>query len=539
MQVGDPFSVYTELYGWLYYSLVWDVVLLSGLHLLPPIVLLVTVIAETRERGGLSFTNPDAVISALETRAILMLMAYGLFVIPTVNVDQNTFEYAEPVSIFNDTAADRVYGDTNTTLDGSATNPLGAGATTTEIPILWYLVSQINHGITYTVMANVDARGDGFRGLKRAMDIAQVENPGTKELLNRFNNECYIPALAIYDEAILDESVFDVNGINLNPNLYVTADVSSMSDPLFFSADYYPSIRTERPVPPFAYSADVDVMVGGGGAIYGRPSCDEFHAYIADEIRTEPQYDESLNLFQEALNWLGIANQSMSVDQMLLDRYIQNAVKKSYQAPSDKAVSRRAAGKNTFVDGGLDLLGIKSFAMQALEMEVFVDGAIYAMHSVRSAMMIPLLIGLALGLVVSMYSWQFALQASILLFAVTFLPALWAIASWVEGSLVTSLFPSAVELVGLFDIDKPRESIENLKKRMAISYAAIFLYTTLPVGMLLMLNAAGASVSHTFSSMMFNMKGNFSNPVRGGRGGGDSGGSGGGGNSNAKGLRRR
>lgn len=485
MKVGDQLSLYTELYGWLYYGVIWEILVASGLVFLPFAVIVIGHLRSQREQSSASGAQSDSILSGLEAKLFFALIVVLIAAVPTIAVSPQSFSYDRKEDVFNGVAQNnQAQGTTNTTFDQAVSSPV-AGATV-NVPAFWYAVSAISHGITYAVRSQVDEKAKAFTAIKRASQLLLVPEPEIQSALQRFRSECYAPAIKKYhDEAKSRATLFTARAA---ANLEDEGDVSSMMHDEVSA--FYAQMRTREPVPGVGYTAaNYPEATTAPLHGWGKPTCAEYLNMIVTQIRTDPDYNRSVAWYEAAFDSLSIPFTAQNFRSQVVDRYVDNATT-SFVADADRDVERgqvegdlAQAGRDlsaagALVGNGLDFLGLSAM----------IDSIIYGLHNVRSVLMLVVIMAIPIGLVLSMYSLDFLLKGGVLLFSITFVNALWAIAAWVEGTLVASVTPTALEILG-------DRTADTLIKYAAINISTLLLYTIMPIAFFWMLAAAGASDS--------------------------------------------
>lgn len=478
MYVSDPLSLYTELYGWIFYGVIWDVIVASGLALLPIAFIVIGHLAKARENGSMMNNNGDSILSGLEVKLFITMLVILVAAVPSITVNAASFSYAQTASAFSDRAPAVVQsGNTGSTFDAAATSP--AADATVQVPAFWYLVSAINHGITYAAKRSIDDKGQAYTAVKRSIELLNAPTPQIQEHLQRFNNECYAKALLAYDEdRKLANTLWDPVGGNANVN---GADVSHMAYEDI--APYYETIRTTYPVQGTVYVA-ADNVANSQAQTWGKPFCSNYLESIVTQIKTDPHYVEANTMLTRAFGLMDVVFTDATLESQSIHTYME-AGRPAFVSEADEVVTSANADKSPLFQDVTTALGAKHLLKMVVATEAFTDGLIYALFQTRSIVMMTLVMLLPVGMVLSMYKPEFLLQASVLLFAVTFLSVLWSLAAWAQTTLAVSLMPSLDEIMN------SRTWFGPLKKRLALNMSSIMFYTVVPIAMFSMLSSAG------------------------------------------------
>ncbi len=500
MEAGDTLAIYAELYGWYYYDIIWDVLASTGVALIPVVAVIVGHLISARERASVLGHSADSLLSGLETKLLVLIGVMLLAAVPNplTTVSPGSYTHLARSSIYNEEAEIHTVGATGTTLDDAAIDPrVGGTAVSVQVPPFWLLVTAISHGITHAVHQQVDERGRALEGVKRALELAQVRNADVRARLQQFYSECYTPARELYarslynrEDTVLNAGGAGGDGVPESLDGFEGLDIGKLNSNYFIETPgYYSGIRTATPVPGFDYDPDVDVQYTVAPA-HGHPTCLAFYNQIVGLIQADSNYGTIATMLLNGGRYIpGLED---NIDELVLDRYFGD-LDLHYQSPADVAVGRRNGDTASALGVIGDGIGVYKLAQLAIGADVLVDALIYALHQLRSVLMIILLMALPIGLVMSGYSVGYIIQAAFLVFAVIFITAIWSIASWADTSLTMSAYPTWSELKGFFgNIEDNAESLAALKKRFALTVGAFLFYTVLPFGFMWVMVAAGS-----------------------------------------------
>lgn len=135
----------------------------------------------------------DAAQIAIRRMTINVSSAFMIIIFaaePAVTLDPKVLHYT-PACVDNSKVA--TPGDTGTTYDNSF--PVATGV---KVPVLWYLVMAFSNGVTTAASQGLPCAPIDYRELHSQLDLAKIQDSQTKQEVNDFYNDCYLPAYSAY-----------------------------------------------------------------------------------------------------------------------------------------------------------------------------------------------------------------------------------------------------------------------------------------------------------------------------------------------------
>ena len=157
----SPLSLFTTLFGWQFYNVIWDVLVGTGIAFLPFLGLLINTVIDTRTEGDLTDSQSKVALARLETQLLVMLIVIGFAGTPT---DLTSFRHdniqARPYAktISDPAPATVTPAASDSTYDAVFGCPAGdASCTGTDIPVpaWWYGVVAFSEGFNRAVIAGL------------------------------------------------------------------------------------------------------------------------------------------------------------------------------------------------------------------------------------------------------------------------------------------------------------------------------------------------------------------------------------------------
>ena len=489
MDVNGHIALYTTLFGWHFYDVIWTVLAGTGLAYLPILGAIFDGFMQSRSSGSVMSADAESALSLIEVDIFKIFLVMVLAVIPTglTSISSDSLNYGTYST-----------GDTDSTYDDSfGVDPLIA-ATDVQVPAWWYWTMAISQGMTKAVVV---AAGDGnvYRDLELAISTAAIRDPSTRYQLQVFNNECHIPARSQYYR---EASVSVPTGTVTPP---AADDIHWVgSSFLINTAGYYDSINTRTVLPGYAYNAVSMPEFDGDPNLGGRPTCSDLWGNLSDLIYSEAERDGVPTRWEVVTGGISATERSA-----IIKRYIQTERFDILQN-ADEINSIRNQG-NGFVQQGLDMVGGLAsnvgLAKQVFALRGAVNSVVYGGEIVQSYILMVLYMFIPIAMLASRYSFGFLVSGSLIIFMVIFWTALWAIAAQADFLLTRALWGD-----GFWDNIANFTDPENATKSLVHSVVVLGLYIFLPTVSTWMLAAAGLRAT---STLAHGMQGNAASQIAG------------------------
>lgn len=429
MTVDTPLALFTTLFGWQFYNTIWNVLLGSGIALLPFVGALIEVFATDREDGTTVGNNPGNQYQRLEAKVLIMLGVVAIGAQPTdlagTSLGPNTLSHVpyptllepDPVTVTT-TTSDSTFGET----------AFGDFEDDIPVPVWWYAVMSVSQGINRAVISGFPEL-ESLRDLIRLAQIANINDPAVAAEAKEFYSACYIPARSRF----LREKDQDIDADQIN----------FMGSEFFVQGDYQ-TRRARRKVQGFPFDPvrDADLSPDFNHQA-GKPFCAEWWLGTGAQGRLglRGQLLEAAEVTSEgltaALTTLPSAVTPDAIEDTVIERVLNNSRIESFSNENFR----------TFDDGsiinsvgravneiGVTTVGAGFFAL-------FMDVVTLGTPILQPMILMGIFALLPFAIVASRYSLSFLVGGAVVIFTVSFWPVLWYMATWVDDQLAKALFP--------------------------------------------------------------------------------------------------
>lgn len=183
-------DIYTGIFSWKVYGVLWDTLNGTGLAYIPFIAAIINSLKQAYDQSA------ERVVKTLEWDLFGMIIVLILVVIPYQNnaVAIGDVQYTITTTSCNKADVAGEGDDTGKAADDVFSDLAGAGSSI-RMPIAWGLVEYLSSSITYTAIKSM---GCAFSYDEMMHNVANVtvDDAQMLERLDEFNQQCYKPALA-------------------------------------------------------------------------------------------------------------------------------------------------------------------------------------------------------------------------------------------------------------------------------------------------------------------------------------------------------
>jgi hypothetical protein len=239
MMVQSPLELYTTFLGFKYYDLIWTVCSRFGIAYLPFLMLMVNSLTKPFETA----IGNGADISFRRTfiEFILMTLVCYLAVAPAYHLDVKEIKYRPVCHVGAQLSRP---GNSGTTYDDMFQ---GMVVDSVKVPLLLGLALGVSSGITYAVTQSMPCT-QNINHIMHAVVLTRFSQP-LQNKIQQFNNQCYLPAKAMFNMRNPDPSSYQSVMKQYGGN----SDLSWMGSHVL-SFLYYQNMRANQPVAPFPYA---------------------------------------------------------------------------------------------------------------------------------------------------------------------------------------------------------------------------------------------------------------------------------------------
>jgi hypothetical protein len=194
MVANNILEVYTLIFGWNMYQVIWDILVGSGLALIPFIAAVVSSFKDNYEGG-----SAESAVKGVEICVISMIIVMMLCVIPYKGMPMklSTVQYT--------LATPDCHPPANLTGTGDKTRPAfdegfkNMGAIEAHKPVAWSLVEFISSAITHSVIKSMSCVNNYEFMLVRIGQIT-IQDSVLRARVKEFTEACYKKAINRYEK---------------------------------------------------------------------------------------------------------------------------------------------------------------------------------------------------------------------------------------------------------------------------------------------------------------------------------------------------
>jgi hypothetical protein len=424
MLTNSYLEYFLTLLGWVINNGIWDILLGTGLFLLPLVFKVVGIWLKVREEGE------DEGNKGLLSLPRIENALYGAFFViltcclPLFNVSVSTLQY--------DTSRAKTCGTwTPKAPDDSGYSAVvsSLGDKTASSPLWWYLMHRLSKGATQASVASIPCRPD-LRQMRFEVQHTRIRNKALAQELQDFTNDCYSVALYMWKQQDQGETT----------DQDVLSDIEWIGSKTFLS-HYYSSLQSKMPRARFPWSESRDSGRPNTGR-GGYPTCNEWWSTSDTGLRARVMEQADPGL------WLRLSAALKIIGASTTD--YQEAVIRRLVSPESLTVSQGGhvyAGYGGNADFTLDnsaarVAAIGGTALGSLAAFPAFDAMRQALPMVQAILLMAVYILIPLILVFSAYEFKTVITLTFVVFALNFLTFWWELARWLDSWLLTALYSS-------------------------------------------------------------------------------------------------
>ncbi|POP51552.1 conjugal transfer protein TraG N-terminal domain-containing protein [Zhongshania marina] len=198
MIANNYIEIYTLIFSWNIYNAIWEVLVGTGLALIPFIALVAQALMKYNEVRGVQGT-----VQAVERKLLGMILVMSLCVIPFPNngVSLATVKYTLeiPDCQVRADATLNTEGDGDNTGEIHDTTFAGMAGSIVHQPVAWYGVNYISTALTHTAISSMSCANNYELMLLRLSEV-RIQDPVVRERIQDFYEACYKKTLDRYNE---------------------------------------------------------------------------------------------------------------------------------------------------------------------------------------------------------------------------------------------------------------------------------------------------------------------------------------------------
>jgi len=488
MEVDSWIQANTLIVGWKFYNILWDLLVTTGLVFLPVVLLIGNTFMSARSRGAMSNVNAGGVLAEFEMtlfKLFLVMLFVGMPAAVGLKAGETIKMFDDPNDLLrSSTVTDGGACNTNSTNDEVFASYC---ADSVRVPLWWYLTQYVSQGLTMSVVREVaEQNNNAHRALQRFKIMANIKDPDTREKVGIMRAECLTKAEKEYERLGNEgEEDADKDGVDFS---WIGSE--------YVVGNYYPTTWTTTPIRGMAYDAEADFSVetyGDMGTVDGDAispqRCSTLWSHVVGQI-TENEADPWM---VSVWNRLGVGMGLSASEEKLVETYVKqtpenNSAVTSTMASLPEGWVARAS------DGLGKMFASVSLARNVVKTSMYVDVLIVGLPILQAYILMLVIMALPIGFIFSAYSMSFVIQATFLIFSISFWPALWAVASWADEVMARSIFPSGDGLWAAIE-ELVQSGPSAMVTLLAHNIVTMALYLIAPIAFSWVILAAGGHVA--------------------------------------------
>jgi hypothetical protein len=271
MPVDSYLELFTTLFGWQFYNVLWGVLRDTGIVFLPFLGILIDNFVEPyrgRHYGG-------RVATSLQRMEIDILLAFFVVVLAgqpfiLTPLDANILTYDPPPTLEEANPPQATVANSQSTY--GATGFTGT-PDTVNLPLWWFGVISLSAGINHAVVAGLPTPAD-LRVVAQQARLATIKKPTLRQEVGEFFSQCYIPARSKYTKEKPD-----------SPGIQTILDEFGNDDPDWMgshvyrdTAGYYDTLRPKKQIAgwPYVAARDEEYDQADTPPEWGHPTCKQW-----------------------------------------------------------------------------------------------------------------------------------------------------------------------------------------------------------------------------------------------------------------------
>ncbi len=491
MSVDGYLELFTTLFGWTFYGILWDVLVGTGIVYLPFFGILIDNWREPAQGGEVGHASGLS-LRRMEIDMFMALLVVVLAGQPAALTPLNagTLSYEPPPTLLNATPPTATIASPQSTY--GSTGFTGTPAIV-NVPAWWHAVMAMSSGFGHAVVEGLPTTSD-MRTFEQQARLATIADPRLRQEVSDFFSQCYIPARSKYQAerpAIV--------GVTALLTSYGTDDPDWMGSHVYRDTPgYYDTLRPANQITGWAYNATRDTEYNPATPPpWGKPYCKQWWQDAAIGLREKliTEADATSTGFSGLVVAVAPALASEQQNDAVVKTVLSNAPPSwsnndltAHNASSSGLIN--AAGN--ILKGGLTTAGVVSAS--AL-FSVTMTAVLQALPMVQAVMLLGVYALLPMVVVLSRYSIAIMVVGAMAIFTIKFWSVLWYLAMWVDQNLILSMYPDVNVFLQMF-----ANPGEHDAKRMLLNMITTSLYLGLPLLWSGMMAWAGVNVGRSITA---------------------------------------
>jgi len=511
MSVDSYLELFTTLFGWTFYSILWNVLVGTGIVYLPFLGILIDNWREPAQ-GGEFGSVTGLSLRRMEIELFIALLVVVLAGQPAAltPLHAGTLSYTPPPTLNNPAPARATVAAPQSTYGSSG---FVGSAATVNLPIWWYAVLSMTSGLNHAVVEGLPGVAD-MRTYEQQARLATIADPRLRREVSDFFTQCFIPARSKYQRQRPATPA-----LSALLNTYGTDDPDWLGSHVYRATPgYYDTLRPTMQISGWPYNPVRDTEYDPANPpTTGKPWCKEW--WEDQGLGLEHKLIQEADATAAGFSGLVVAIAPALAGDRQRDAVARTVLANAPPAWSNNDLAAYNSGTTGLVNsaenvikGGLATGGVLgASALFAVTMTVVLQ----ALPMVQAIMLLGIYALLPLVVVLSRYSLSMMVIGAMAIFTVKFWSVLWYLAMWVDQNLIRSMYPDISVFLQLF-----ANPGEHDIKRLLLNMITTSLYLGLPLLWSGMMAWAGINIGRSINAVF----GQFSRPAHdAGRQGGNIG----------------
>ncbi len=488
MTLDSYLELFTTLFGWAFYGVLWDVLVGTGIVYLPFLGILIDNWREPAQ-GGEFGTVTSLSLRRMEIDLFMALLVVVLAGQPAALTPLNagTLSYTPPPTLSNPVPATATVAASQSTY---GTTGFNGSPATVNIPVWWYAVLAMTSGFNHATIEGIPTTRD-MRTFEQQARLATIADPRLRQKASEFFSQCYIPARSKYQAEQPSAAA-----VTTLLTTYGSDDPDWMGSHVYRNiAGYYDTLRPTNQIPGWAYNAARDTEYDPATPpVWGKPTCKQWWEDGAIGLRK--QLIDEADATSAGFSSLVVAVAPALAGEQQSDAVVRTVLTNSPPTWSNNDLVANNTGTTGLLStaekiakGGLASGGV---LMASALFSVTMTAVLQALPMVQAVMLLGMYALLPMVVVLSRYSISMMVVGAMAIFTVKFWSVLWYLAMWVDQNLIQSMYPDVNSFLRIF-----ANPGEHDTKRMLLNMITTSLYLGLPLLWSGMMAWAGVNVGRS------------------------------------------
>lgn len=419
LYTGDYLEYYLTLVGWVVHNGIWNILVASGVFVIPFIVIIMQEWLKARSEGVDEGNKGALSAIRIENRvwvAIVVLLFAGT---PMITVDLSTIKYdlsrSTQCQVMVPKPQETRWDTVFTTINNQSA----------KVPIWWFFMHSLSRAVTGAAVASIPC-GTDLRQMRMEINDTRINDPVLAQEVADFANHCYAPSRAklFMSRPILDEKQ--------------TYDVTWIGSRYFLDTPgFYDNFRSKTPRESWPYDSVRDAglaEVAGGG---GYPNCKEWWLDSGKGLRARLIAQVEPSLLSRFGEWIGFLSQDEVNDELIRvvasprqQNMNRGWVYTDYGGQIDPTLANELARTGS----------VFGTALGSLAYFPAMDNLRQVLPMVLSFLKMALVICIPLLLVIGVYDLKNVITVSCVQFALFFTDFWFQLARWIDSTILDALY---------------------------------------------------------------------------------------------------